>query len=841
ITSYAYDTKNRLITITDALSGIRRYSYDKVGNKLTHTDKRSNGTSFVYDKLNRLIQETNALGTVTTYTYDANGNRLTSTTAGKTESISYDALNRPLVITHLGAKTETYTYDADGNVATKKDGKDQITTFTNDALGRVTDKLVASGTHITYQYDNWGNIKTLVDEIGTTTSTYDNENRLLIETKTFTALVGKSYSITRTYKADGQLASITDAASRVVNYEYNTRGLLDKVMYSSATIAQYTYNGVGKPTSLVYGNGIKTDYEYDALERLSRQVIKNSASEELWKQEYSYDAESNRARLTLPEGRAVDYAYDTLGQLKTVNDSAVSGIADMSFSYDGWGNRTTLTTPFGSTAYAYTASRDELASYTQGKMSVAMSYDNNGSIISETYTRGGKEARTVAYTWDTQNRLAGLQYQVKNQPAFMPVLPNNTLAFKYDDSGNRSVKTVNGVSSYYINSGLSVLNELDNTGLVTKTIIDAVAEIGKDGKLQYISQDVLGSAVLVTSDAGAIVSKYEYDPFGGIIGMQGSDSTKYLFTGQEFDPESELYYMNTRYHNPMTGRFISRDALRKTNDYIYTKNNPFSYIDPTGMEEQSIFQDWLSIVNPAGRTTYILSTGKILMPGTNNHYFSMTSHPGFTGVDTSVLQLHVDQKFNQPREGWRLDYDWNAETKMTDWHHNYREKVPYLGFPGEPPAAYVYDHMPAGAGTRSVGRVARVVKAGGGVMTGVSAGMDMYSISTAEDKPREAMRVAGGWATAEVAAVAGAKGGCVFAGAIFIETGPGAGVACGVGAFIGGISSGIAGYHGGKYLVGSLYDYQTEQATNYPVLPPPGTRIYTQEELAEMNKYYIQP
>ncbi len=53
--------------------------------------------------------------------------------------------------------------------------------------------------------------------------------------------------------------------------------------------------------------------------------------------------------------------------------------------------------------------------------------------------------------------------------------------------------------------------------------------------------------------------------------------------------ESELYYYNARYYNPKLGRFISRDtALGKDGDslsrnlYIYVKNNPLKYVDPSG-------------------------------------------------------------------------------------------------------------------------------------------------------------------------------------------------------------------------------------------------------------------
>lgn len=75
--------------------------------------------------------------------------------------------------------------------------------------------------------------------------------------------------------------------------------------------------------------------------------------------------------------------------------------------------------------------------------------------------------------------------------------------------------------------------------------------------------------------------------------MSGVAETKYLFTGQEYDPESELYYYNARYYNPRLGRFISRDRvlgrdgdILSRNGYIYVKNNPLKYVDPTGDFEE---------------------------------------------------------------------------------------------------------------------------------------------------------------------------------------------------------------------------------------------------------------
>jgi len=107
---------------------------------------------------------------------------------------------------------------------------------------------------------------------------------------------------------------------------------------------------------------------------------------------------------------------------------------------------------------------------------------------------------------------------------------------------------------------------------------------------------VLGSTVLITGVEGDVIAQYQYDPFGNVIGYGGSADTNYTFTGQEYDAETDQYYFSARYHNANNGRFFSRDTylgndgdILSQNRYIYTKNNPLKYTDPTGNEEQSIF------------------------------------------------------------------------------------------------------------------------------------------------------------------------------------------------------------------------------------------------------------
>ncbi|MHC4463932.1 MAG: RHS repeat-associated core domain-containing protein [Planctomycetota bacterium] len=58
-----------------------------------------------------------------------------------------------------------------------------------------------------------------------------------------------------------------------------------------------------------------------------------------------------------------------------------------------------------------------------------------------------------------------------------------------------------------------------------------------------------------------------------------------MFTGRRFDIETGLYYYRARYYNPHIGRFMQTDPVGYAdgiNWYLYVKNNPLAYVDPSG-------------------------------------------------------------------------------------------------------------------------------------------------------------------------------------------------------------------------------------------------------------------
>lgn len=105
--------------------------------------------------------------------------------------------------------------------------------------------------------------------------------------------------------------------------------------------------------------------------------------------------------------------------------------------------------------------------------------------------------------------------------------------------------------------------------------------------VRYIHTDALGSPVAESDDAGSIVARFAYDPYGASIGQGLQDAPGY--TGHVSDSSTGLTYMQQRYYDPDVALFLSVDPVTAISDpigtfsrYRYANGNPYAYIDPDG-------------------------------------------------------------------------------------------------------------------------------------------------------------------------------------------------------------------------------------------------------------------
>uniref|UniRef100_A0A182QYG0 Tox-SGS domain-containing protein n=1 Tax=Anopheles farauti TaxID=69004 RepID=A0A182QYG0_9DIPT len=178
-----------------------------------------------------------------------------------------------------------------------------------------------------------------------------------------------------------------------------------------------------------------------------------------------------------------------------------------------------------------------------------------------------------------------------------------TVQYQYDVRAERTFKQVRDSDGkvvsekYYIRdaNGL-VLVDMDMTYLVknhppdvrvTSYIYKDQQLVGfvRNDKLYGVITDHEGSVRLVVRN-GEVVAAYDYLPYGQIFRRFGTDldgQIAYLYTSQEWEPETGLYNYRARLYDPDIGRFYQIDPKEQyPSPYVYAGNSPVSLVDPDG-------------------------------------------------------------------------------------------------------------------------------------------------------------------------------------------------------------------------------------------------------------------
>ena len=109
----------------------------------------------------------------------------------------------------------------------------------------------------------------------------------------------------------------------------------------------------------------------------------------------------------------------------------------------------------------------------------------------------------------------------------------------------------------------------------------------QQGTVTYVYTDPQGTPLAEADANGNITKTYDYTPYG--TAALGTPPSGPGYTGHVNDPETNLVYMQHRYYDPVTGRFLSVDPVSPTagnqsnfNRYSYVADNPVIRIDPDG-------------------------------------------------------------------------------------------------------------------------------------------------------------------------------------------------------------------------------------------------------------------
>ena len=462
---YTYDANGNVTAVKDLSNQKSAATYDSFDNLLSYVQPGSATTEkylFTYgstdaEKKRHLpLTSTTPTGVKTTTEYNAYGSAINATVQ--------ENASAPLI------RTET-EYTEDGNFVTKqRDARGNEVVNTLDANGKLLSVTDPSGQSVNYGYDNSNRVTSVQSaytvngesRISRNEYTYENDKLKTVAHNTTgdavdvvynfeydelgrktTVKVGEQALSTNVYSPDrksrleevqygngGKVKYTYDDFDRVIgvgydesprfNYEYDSKGRATFVKDSTdGSTIRTGYDQTDRPNETEQRDGegnlkYRTLIEYDKKNRVK--AFNEATADQSFKTEYTYDADNRvtKVRYNGSDTSKVDYIYDKLNRITSRTVTNGTSTYATQFAY----------VP-GATAYGENATTPLVSSITQGEgenaMNFAYTYDNRGNITSET-----RNGLTTTYVYDALGQLVRV-----NDPH-----ENATWVYTYDCGGN---------------------------------------------------------------------------------------------------------------------------------------------------------------------------------------------------------------------------------------------------------------------------------------------------------------------------------------------------------------------------------------------------------------------
>ncbi|HWA09836.1 MAG TPA: RHS repeat-associated core domain-containing protein [Opitutaceae bacterium] len=513
-------TYNGLAVAEQSTQNLTSYfHYDSVGRPTGHVNPRTGTTTTAYytsgtGAIGQISSVTDAAGNTTGYDYDSSTGRLVATTnaLGKTSRQSYNTRGQitrawgeatyPVEygFNDYGEQTTMSTFRGgtgwDGSTWPSSPGTADTTTWAYDAAtGTLTSKTDAQSHAVTYTYNTRAQLSTRTWARGVTTSyAYD----------TATA---------------EQRDIVYDDSTPALHYYYNRLGQVSQVDDLTGTrLLEHCICGklVGETLDSTFFEGRKIVHQTDstttgALGRTTGFTLSgpsNSGTEYA----VTYGYESTYARLNgvaLSSGPSFSYTF-------TSNSGLIAGISE---SGSTWTQTRT-----------WVSNRDLLASVdtsfaSASKGTFAYAYDALGRRSStvetgELFARYERSALSILHGYNDRSELTSSATYYGNAPSdtSYPVVAR-TFAYAYDNIGNRSSSTTDGVGPSYTPNSLNqyasrtIPDAFTITGLAPTASTVTVDGNGTTRQGQYYSR----AASLANGSAPAWASFTIAGSLGGSI------------------------------------------------------------------------------------------------------------------------------------------------------------------------------------------------------------------------------------------------------------------------------------------------------------------------------------
>jgi RHS repeat-associated protein len=195
------------------------------------------------------------------------------------------------------------------------------------------------------------------------------------------------------------------------------------------------------------------------------------------------------------------------------------------------------------------------------------------------------------------------------------------VSFLFNEDGLRSRKTANGVITQYQYTGgkltyekrgdINIHYSYDSSGNLGQIAYKSGA-VPEYNNTFYPVCNSRGDVVALYTYTGALVARYTYDSWGNVVSITDANGAaitdpnnvgivnKIRYRGYYWDEDLGMYYLKTRYYDPMVGRFISADGQLNPsaggkNLFAYCENNPVNLADPDGNCAEHAGKEWANM------------------------------------------------------------------------------------------------------------------------------------------------------------------------------------------------------------------------------------------------------
>ena len=357
ICSYMRDRMGRLKSVTDSSGNTEQYKYNGSGSMISKIDADGNEitygysengllqsiswgsekeTFYEYDSLNRISDVTDWTG-VTHIDYDDMGNVVGIVYPDERRLLhEYDQKGNRVKTVYPDGTEMLYSYDAYSKlVGTKRN--DVETSYAYDGYGRLTERRISNGVHVSFDYDQSGllsHIKSsdqegVTDEIWYGYDVYGRRIREKIGSRDQSEINGEyAYN----YDPAGHIQGVSKNGVLLREYGYDVFGnRKNRYDYDSngelRESEEYQYDPAGRLSAITKGSN-KEEYRFDNRGNIVEQIINGNTE-----RRYSYN-EMNRLAGVDHKGTHTEYEYNGLGYRTRANRDENGFIKESIYTVD---------------------------------------------------------------------------------------------------------------------------------------------------------------------------------------------------------------------------------------------------------------------------------------------------------------------------------------------------------------------------------------------------------------------------------------------------------------------------------------------------------------------------